>query len=40
MTVQIYKTDNGYYALYVDGVFEGNYDTYAEAMTAADDLRN
>lgn len=40
MAVQIIETERGYYALYVGGIFEGNFDTYAEAMAAADELRN
>lgn len=40
MAIQIVETQHGYFALYVDGIFEGNFDTYAEAMAAADELRN
>lgn len=33
------KHDNrGFYTLYIDGVFKGNYDTYTEAVQACDKI--
>ena len=39
MTAEIRKSKKGpYYELYVDGVFEGNYDTAGEAARAYDEI--
>lgn len=38
MEFYIHKNPAGYYTLYVDNAFEGNYDTTAEAALAADQL--
>lgn len=37
MTMVI-KREHGHSALYVDGVFEGNYDTWSEAVDAYEEL--
>ncbi len=34
MMSEIKRDKRGFYTLYIDGVFEGNYDTYAEAAKA------
>lgn len=36
--VQIVRDPRGYYTLYRDGIFEGNYDSQEEAAQAADKL--
>ena len=38
MTSEIKRDSHGYYTLYIDGVFEGNYDTAAEAAKAYEEL--
>lgn len=35
---EIVRNERGYYTLYRDGMFEGNYDTQQEAACAADKL--
>lgn len=34
---EIIRTGQCYYSLYIDGTFEGNYDTHSEAANAADE---
>ncbi len=36
--MEIRHEPQGYYSLYVDGIFEGNYDNQMEAVLAADAL--
>lgn len=40
MSIDIVRSPRGYYSLYVDGIFVGNYDTQDEAIAAADALRH
>lgn len=35
---RIVRTKYGYYALYLDGVFQGNFDTYGEAAQEMDSI--
>ena len=35
---RIVRTRYGYYALYLDGVFQGNFDTFGEAADEMDSL--
>lgn len=39
MSIDIVRNPRGYYSLYVDGLFEGNYDTQDEAIEAVEALR-
>ena len=36
--MEIRRSDRGYYTLYVDGQFEGNYDNYTDAVRAYEEL--
>lgn len=35
---EIKRDKRGYYTLYIDGVFEGNYDTMSEATQAYEEI--
>lgn len=35
--LKIVRTEQCYYSLYINGTFEGNYDTHSEAARAADE---
>lgn len=37
-SVEIQHNRRGYYTLYKDGIFEGNYDTFSEAVKALEEL--
>ena len=37
-SVEIQHNRRGYYTLYKDGIFEGNYDTFSEAVKAQKEL--
>lgn len=36
--IEIIRNERGYYTLSLDGIFEGNYDSWEEAARAADRL--
>lgn len=36
--IKVYRSDRGYYVLYVNGKSMGNYDTYNEAIKDASDI--
>ncbi len=38
MMSEIRRDKRGFYTLYIDGVFEGNYDTYTEAAQAYEQI--
>lgn len=38
MMYKIVRSNHGYYTLFVNGVFEGNYDTPSEAAHAYDEI--
>lgn len=38
LLVDVRRSKYGYFTLYLDGVFEGNYDSYTEAIKEADRL--
>lgn len=38
MVCKIVRNNRGYYTLFVNGVFEGNYDTPSEASHAYDEI--
>lgn len=40
LLVDVRRSKYGYFTLYLDGVFEGNYDSYTEAVTEANRLLN
>lgn len=35
---EIRRNPRGFYTLYIDGMFEGNYDSYAEAAKAHEEI--
>lgn len=37
--MEIKRDKRGFYTLYIDGVFEGNYDTYIEAAKAYEEIQ-
>lgn len=38
MSGEVIRNEKGYYSLYVDGVFEGNFDTYMEAVHEMEEI--
>lgn len=38
--VEFKHNRRGYYTLYIDGVFEGNYDTFSEAVKALEEIED
>jgi hypothetical protein len=39
-SVEIQHNRRGYYTLYKDGIFEGNYDTFSEAVKALEEIED
>ena len=39
-SVEIQHNRRGYYTLYIDGVFEGNHDTFSEAFKAFEEIED
>lgn len=37
--MEIIRDKRGYYTLFIDGVFEGNYDSYTEAAQAYEQIQ-